>query len=58
MNILYPQIIAVAFYNQILLSMYYNILHSQINFMNELPINHSSLTLYIPTDIENNILCA
>jgi hypothetical protein len=41
--------------------MYYNTFHpkkktfnKQINFMNELPTSHSSSTLYIPINIENN----
>jgi len=44
--------------------MHYNILYSQDkhliskkNFMNELSISHLSLSFYIPTNIENNILC-
>jgi hypothetical protein len=58
MNMLYFQIIVVTFYNQVFLSMYYNILHEQINFMNKLSINHLGLTLYILTGIKNNTLCA
>jgi hypothetical protein len=45
--------------------MHYNILYpqnkhliSKKNFMNELSTSHLGLSFYIPTNIENNILCA